>query len=62
MTEDGGSVETEDELTDALREILMRAHRAGLDVEGGWECRNGDAYPDWDVVVAEVEKVDRPHD
>lgn len=39
-----------------LRALLRRAHRTGVDVEGGWECRNGAEHPDWDVIVAEVEK------
>ncbi|MGM0447697.1 MAG: hypothetical protein ACQERM_05510 [Methanobacteriota archaeon] len=39
-----------------LRTLLYRAHDAGVDVQGGWECRNGDGDPDWDVVVTEVEK------
>ena len=39
-----------------LRSLLRRAHESGVDVEGGWECRNGDGVPDWDVVVTEIEK------
>ena len=39
-----------------LRALLYRAHEAGVDIRGGWECRNGDGSPDWDVVVTEVEK------
>jgi hypothetical protein len=39
-----------------LRALLRRAHESGVDVRGGWECRNGDGDPDWDVVVTEVEK------
>jgi hypothetical protein len=41
-----------------LRALLRRAHEAGVDVEGGWECRNGEGRPDWDVVVTEVAKPD----
>jgi hypothetical protein len=41
-----------------LRALLRRAHEAGVDVRGGWECRNGDGEPDWDVVVTEVAKRD----
>jgi len=29
-----------------------------IDVEGGWECWNGDIFPDYDVVVTEVNKKD----
>ena len=39
-----------------LAALLSRAHDTGVAVEGGWECRNGDGDPDWDVVVTEVEK------
>lgn len=42
----------------ALKSILCRAHNNGVDVEGGWDCRNGNEYPDWDVVVTRVEKND----
>ena len=41
-----------------LRALVRRAHEAGVDVEGGWECRNGEGRPDWDVVVTEVVKPD----
>ncbi len=39
-----------------FRTLLRQAHENGADVRGGWECRNGDGHPDWDVVITEVEK------
>ena len=33
----------------------VRGAKAG-DIEGGWDCRNGRDYPDWDVLITEVEK------
>jgi hypothetical protein len=41
---------------DALKSILIEAHDNDVSVEGGWNCRNGSLYPDWDIVVTEVEK------
>lgn len=41
-----------------LRALLRRAHESGVDVAGGWECRNDEGRPDWDVVVTEVAKPD----
>lgn len=47
---------SETELQDELKELLRRAYESGLDVEGGWDCRNGEEHPDWDVIVTEVQK------
>ena len=44
------------ELNTELKALLLRAYENGIDVEGGFECRNGGGHPDWDVVVTEVEK------
>lgn len=49
-------ISSEAELNEALKRLLVRAHKGGIDVEGGWECRNGPEYPDWDVLVTAVEK------
>lgn len=43
-----------DSFNEALRELLRSAHDNGVNVEGGWECRNGTPYPDWDVDVIEL--------
>ncbi|WP_431358905.1 hypothetical protein [Halovenus amylolytica] len=45
-----------DELHTDLQALIRQAHSNGVDVQGGWECRNGTEYPDWDIVVTEVEK------
>lgn len=57
MTEDT-AVTSAEELNAELRTLLRRAYERGIDVEGGWECRNGASCPDWDVVITEVTKND----
>jgi hypothetical protein len=47
-----------EELNAELKALLTRAYETGVDVEGGFECRNGAEHPDWDVIVTEVEKHD----
>lgn len=56
MTSDDTPITSRKEVNDALRAVLLRAHENGVDVEGGFECRNGSGHPDWDVVVTEVRK------
>lgn len=46
---------TRQELNAELKSLLARAYDNDIQVKGGWECRNGNEYPDWDVVIAEVE-------
>lgn len=58
MTAEETPLSSEEELNAELKALLVRAYNSGLDVEGGWECRNGIDHPDWDVIVAEVEKND----
>lgn len=58
MTTEEAPITSKAELNAALRELLLTAHTEGVDVEGGFECRNGADHPDWDVVVTEVEKND----
>jgi hypothetical protein len=41
-----------------MKRLLQEAYDSGIDVKGGWECRNGDQHPDWDVIVTEVRKPD----
>lgn len=41
-----------------LQSLVRRAHDEGIDVRGGWECRNDAEYPDWDVVISELQKLD----
>lgn len=56
MTNSEPTVSSEDELRSQLETLFQRAHENDVDVEGGWECRNGDGHPDWDVIVTEVQK------
>jgi len=46
----------EEEFRDELGALLRRAHDEGVDVGGGWDCRNDPDHPDWDVIVSEVRK------
>ena len=56
MTVEERSLTSRDELNAELKALLRRAYTNGIDVEGGWECRNGVEHPDWDVIVTEVRK------
>ena len=58
MTNETSSVTSDEELNEALKALLIRAYENDVDVEGGWECRNGMDHPDWDVLVTEVVKPD----
>jgi hypothetical protein len=55
-SENDGEVTTREGFHDALNRLLVRAHEGGVDVEGGWTCRNGAGHPDWDTTVVELEK------
>lgn len=56
MTTEETPLASEAELNAELKALLRRAYNSGIDVEGGWECRNGIEHPDWDVVITEVTK------
>ena len=56
MTSGEPSITSKEELNGELKVLLRRAYENGIDVEGGFECRNGAEHPDWDVIVTEVEK------
>ena len=58
MSSEEPPLTSKEELNAKLQALLLRAHENGLDVEGGFECRNGADHPDWDVIVTEVEKND----
>jgi hypothetical protein len=58
MTSEETPVMSKAELNAELKALLIRAYKNGIDVEGGFECRNGVEHPDWDVIVTEVEKND----
>lgn len=54
MTDSDETPVTPADLQTELRSLLRQAHANGVDVRGGWDCLNGELYPDWDVVVTEV--------
>ena len=56
MTAEETPIRSKAELNAELKALLLRAYENGVDVEGGFECRNGIEHPDWDVIVTEVEK------
>ncbi len=58
MTSEETPLTSKKELNAELKALLRRAYEGGVDVEGGFECRNGVEHPDWDVIVTEVEKND----
>lgn len=49
-------ITTEAEFESALQSLLLSALENGLDLRGAWEYRNGQAYPDLEVLVAELAK------
>ena len=59
MTSEETSLTSKEELNGELKALLRRAYENGIDVEGGFECRNGAKHPDWDVIVTEVQKNER---
>lgn len=56
MSAGDGPPTAEAEFREELQTLLRSAHEEGIDVEGGWDCRNGSDHPDWDVIVSEVRK------
>lgn len=56
MTSEETALTSKEELNAELEALLFSAYENGIDVEGGFECRNGVEHPDWDVIVTEVEK------
>ena len=51
-------IATEAAFVEALQALLVEAYENGIDVEGGWECRNGADNPDWEAVIVEMTKSD----
>lgn len=56
MTSEHPQLTSKTELNEKLQAVLRRAYENGVEVQGGFECRNGAEHPDWDVIVTEVEK------
>lgn len=59
MSDGEAPIESPADFDEHLRVLLRRAHEGGIDVEGGWSCRNGPETPDWDVVVTAVRKPEK---
>ena len=59
MSSEETPLTSKETLNAELQALLVRAYENGIDVEGGFECRNGAEHPDWDVVVTEVLKNER---
>lgn len=60
MTRDHPDVDitTEEQFNEAIKDLLNGATQNGINVLGGWPCRNGDTRPDWEVVVVELDESD----
>lgn len=58
MTDDETPIVSEDAFHAELQSLLLRAHTGGVDVKGGWDCRNSPEHPDWEMLVTEVVKPD----
>lgn len=58
MTAEETPLTSEEALNAELKALLRRAHTGGIEVKGGWDCRNGPEHPDWDVIITEVRKND----
>lgn len=56
MSSEGPTLTSEAELSAELQALLVRAHESGINVKGGFECRNGADHPDWDVVITQIKK------
>ncbi len=56
MTGDESVPASESDFHAELESLLQRADQNGIDVEGGWDCRNGPEHPDWDIIITEVKK------
>ena len=46
----------EAEFESALRTLLLTALDNGLNLQGAWEYRNGQTYPDLEVLITELAK------
>lgn len=56
MSVDESPISSEAAFQRELTSLFRRAHDGGVQVKGGWACRNGEEIPDWDVVVTELRK------
>jgi hypothetical protein len=60
MDQSDETVTTAKEFNESLTELVRSAYENGVDIEGGWECRNPSENPDWDVMILEVTKRETP--
>jgi hypothetical protein len=58
MSPSDRAITTETEFDSALQSLLLSALENGVDLRGAWEYRNGQAYPDLEVLVTELDKSD----
>lgn len=56
LTSENQTPTSKQELNTDLQGLLRSASENGIDVKGGFDCRNGDGHPDYDVIVTEVER------
>lgn len=56
MSPPNRDIMTEAEFDSALQSLLLSALENGLDLRGAWEYRNGEAYPDLEILVTELAK------
>lgn len=49
-------ISTDAEFDSALQELLLSALEKGLALEGAWDYRNGQPYPDLEVLITELSK------
>ncbi len=49
-------ITTEAEFDEALRKLVLSALGNGVDTRGAWVYRNGESYPDLEVLVTELAK------
>lgn len=55
MTSDN-TITTAEEFNAALIELVHRAHRQGINIEGGWERQTPVESPNWDIAILELAK------
>lgn len=48
------NISTRDEFDSALQSLLRSALENGVDLQGAWEYRDGQPYPDLEVLVTEL--------
>lgn len=49
-------ISTRAEFDSALQSLILSALEQDLDIRGAWEYRNGQVYPDLEVLVTELAK------